>query len=273
MNPNRETIRLAATALTDQQFTCWSLSQAGYSQHRIAITTGLTRRTIRDHLEAADHALARAIQNGETHQWPDTHAGSATPTEYATTRTSLEQSAQNSPPPPGAHPQAATPTSSEASQPSAPTSPAPSPAPHPTSLTDTGQRARVAARRRARERPSSHPGTHAPGGKQHPDPPATPLRANYAQKPDPNRGLPHEQTESEDSVTAYGDRRRAGHYDPDGTAGPTQSTVSTPGGGTKTQVEEDNGGPTLAELKQQAEELGLPTYGTKAQLQERIDNA
>jgi hypothetical protein len=31
--------------------------------------------------------------------------------------------------------------------------------------------------------------------------------------------------------------------------------------------------PSLAELKAQAEALDLPTYGTKAQLQERIDDA
>jgi DNA-binding CsgD family transcriptional regulator len=272
MNPNRETIRLAATALTDQQFTCWSLSQAGYSHHRIAITTGLTRRTIRDHLHAADQALHRALENGETHQWPDTHAGNATPTESATTKTSPGPSAPSSNPQPTQAPPEETHANSEESPPSAPTSPAPSQAPPPTSLTATSERATLAPRHRARERPSSHPGTHAPGGKQHPDPPATPIRAHYAQKPAPPGALPHEQTDSGGQVTPYGDRRRAGEYDPDGTAGPTESTVHDPAsGGTTVQVDADE--VTLAELKEQAESLGLPTYGTKAQLAERIANA
>ena len=37
--------------------------------------------------------------------------------------------------------------------------------------------------------------------------------------------------------------------------------------------EVDTGGKTLAELKAEAEELGLKTYGTKAELAERIAEA
>ena len=37
-------------------------------------------------------------------------------------------------------------------------------------------------------------------------------------------------------------------------------------------AEEDNGA-TLAKLREEAEALGLPTYGTKAQISKRIDGA
>jgi hypothetical protein len=270
MTPNQETVRLAAKVMTDRQFEVWRLLQSGWSPHRIAIATGLTRRTIRDHDEAGIRNLARAIENGD--QWPATQPGFDTSTANVTTPTSPKPSAPSSSTPQPATPPVATAEPSEESPPSAPTSPAPSPAPPPTSLTKTTDSATLAPRHRARERPSSHPGTHAPGGKQHPDPPATPIRAHYAQKPAPPGALPHEQTDSGGQVTPYGDRRRAGEYDPDGTAGPTESTVHDPAsGGTTVQVDADE--VTLAELKEQAESLGLPTYGTKAQLAERIANA
>ena len=53
-------------------------------------------------------------------------------------------------------------------------------------------------------------------------------------------------------MTTYRERLLAGHYDP------------VPSSPDET---------TLAELKQQAEAAGLPTYGTKADLLERIQSA
>ena len=64
-------------------------------------------------------------------------------------------------------------------------------------------------------------------------------------------------------MTPYRERHEAGEYDA-GKAPPTPAP------------DDDNGndnGETLAELKAQAEEAGLPTYGTKAQLRERIEEA
>ena len=78
-------------------------------------------------------------------------------------------------------------------------------------------------------------------------------------------------------MTAYGDRRRAGHYDVGTVKTTRQDTVYDPeGGGTtvqETEPEVDLDETTLKELQAQAEALGLPTYGTKAQLAERIAEA
>lgn len=87
-------------------------------------------------------------------------------------------------------------------------------------------------------------------------------------------------------MTPYGDRRRKGEYQM-GTIKTTknQSTVHDPEtGGTKVQETpvktpdpvSDTPDPaelTLKELQAQAEKLGLPTYGTKADLAERIGAA
>ena len=66
--------------------------------------------------------------------------------------------------------------------------------------------------------------------------------------------------EAEELMTPYRERHEAGQYDAEAPPAP----------------DDDNGndnGETLAELKAQAEEAGLPTYGTKAQLRERIEEA
>lgn len=87
-------------------------------------------------------------------------------------------------------------------------------------------------------------------------------------------------------MTPYGDRRRKGEYQV-GSIRTTknQSTVHDPEtGGTKVQETpvktpdpvSDTPDPaelTLKELQQQADALGLPTYGTKADIADRIANA
>ena len=79
-------------------------------------------------------------------------------------------------------------------------------------------------------------------------------------------------------MTPYGDRRRAGDYL--GTIGTTkqEATVYDPAsGGTTIQPPApqapDPAEATLKELQAEAEALGLPTYGTKAQIAERIANS
>jgi hypothetical protein len=69
-------------------------------------------------------------------------------------------------------------------------------------------------------------------------------------------------------MTPYGDRRREGHYDPDGTAGPIQTTAYAPGGGTYTLEDK-----TLSDLRDEAKSRGIPYYGTKAELAQRIADA
>jgi SAP domain-containing new25 len=76
-------------------------------------------------------------------------------------------------------------------------------------------------------------------------------------------------------MTPYGDRRRSGEYDVGSVKTRKQDTVHDPatGGTTVQEAEIDPDEVTLAELKEQAEAKGLPTYGTKAQLAERIAEA
>jgi hypothetical protein len=73
-------------------------------------------------------------------------------------------------------------------------------------------------------------------------------------------------------MTAYGERRRQGHYDPDGTAGPIQTTVSAPDGGTTVQTEwpTDYEGLKLEDLREQARSREIPWYGTKSDIIERL---
>ena len=81
-------------------------------------------------------------------------------------------------------------------------------------------------------------------------------------------------------MTAYGDRRRAGEYDVGAVTTTRQDTIHDPQtGGTTVQpspppvAEPEPEELTLKELQEQAEQLGLPTYGTKAQIAQRIAEA
>lgn len=63
-------------------------------------------------------------------------------------------------------------------------------------------------------------------------------------------------------MTPYQERREAGEYD-----APQDDA-------TEDNATEDNGAPsTVVELKAALEERGLPTYGTKAQMKERLAEA
>jgi hypothetical protein len=86
-------------------------------------------------------------------------------------------------------------------------------------------------------------------------------------------------------MTPYGDRRRAGEYQVGTVKTKRQDTIHDPEtGGTAVQemapetVEPISDTPdpaelTLKELQAQADALGLPTYGTKADLADRIAGA
>jgi hypothetical protein len=94
------------------------------------------------------------------------------------------------------------------------------------------------------------------------------MRSSQFQGPDeedapttPVSGSGLEAKPEEEPMTEYTERRQAGYYDAPDAEAPEQPTA-----------EEDNG-PSLAELRAQAEALDLPTYGTKAQIAERIANA
>ena len=73
-------------------------------------------------------------------------------------------------------------------------------------------------------------------------------------------------------MTRYRDRLEAGEYQGNASTATTrQDTVYDPDTGGTTAVDVDE--VTLRELQEQAEALGLATYGTKAQIAQRIADA